>query len=475
MVTDRVRTELVEADPPPRFDLWELLVLGIARSRKLIAFAAVVGVGVAFVVALMTPNTYVSESKLFLRIGRREQISSETMSGMMEPVGDSGPTIRDELHMLDDRAIYEKVAAEIGPSEVLRPADPSRYDNEDTGTAVRVMHSVQSFLYQLGNSKSAGPDTENALQAATQILHKGTVLTTEPESNVITVRYASTAPSRARETNKTIINAFIERHAEQFAIDRYLEENREKLLKAEARRDESGRAYFEVMEECGFFDFAIERPALLAELEDQESTLFTAHTDHAEKVAQHKALLLRIKGIPQFLNTVREREPNPKYMEVRDAIAALEVEISALAARVEAGKGYVAEKEAELIRMRECEKRHAYLAQVRDTQDEHYQALLQRYSLLEDLANIREESTNLSILQQPHYDEEKVGPQRGKMLAIGVLGGLLVGLLIALLREIMDSRLRYPQAIERVLGVRVLDVIPEVEASEDSEIERTAA
>jgi len=474
-VTDRVRTELIEAEPPPRFDLWELLVLGIARSRRLIAMATVAGVAIALVFAMLSPNTYVSVSKLFLRIGRREQISSEALIGTMELPGDGGPTITDELHMLGDRAIYARVAEELGASEVLRPADPSRYDGDETGIAKRVMHSVQSFLYQLGAVQNPGADTEEALRLATQVLHESTLLTTEPESHVITVRFTSTAPERARDTNKAILLAFIDRHSEQFAIDRYLDENREKLVRAEMRRDESNSAYYEVMEECGFFDFETERPALLAELETQERALFVARTDYEEKRAQHKALMLRIKGIPQFLNTVREREPNPKYMVVRDEIAALEVDIAALEVRVDAGEMYVAEKQAELVRMRECEKRHAYLATVRESQDEHYQALLQRYSLLEDLANIREESTNLSILQQPTFDEDKVGPKRGKMLSVGLVGGLLVGLLIALLREVLDSRLRYPQAIERVLGVRVLDVIPEVEESEQPEIERTAA
>lgn len=474
-MADVPHTELIESDPPPRFDLWELLVLGVARSRRWIAAATTAGVLIALGVGILTPNTYISESKLFLRIGRLEQISSEALVGPLEPLGDSGPTIQDELHMLRDRAIYERVAEDLGPSEVLRPADPSRYDNERTSMPKRVMHSVQSFLYRLGTVSSDAPGTVEALRTATTLLHKGTILTTEPESNVITVRYASTSPSRARDTNKALLDAFIQRHSEQFSIDRYLEDNREKLNQAKERREQSSQEYFELLETCGFFDFETERPALISELEDQENELFTARSNLAEKTAQHKALLLRIKGIPQFVNTVREREPNPKYIEVRDEIASLEVDLAALEVRVDGLEAFVASKQDELLRMREAEKQHAFLATVRESEEEQYRSLLERYTLLEDLASIHEEATNLSVLQEPSFDEDKVGPKRGKMLAIGLLGGLLVGILIALLREILDSRLRYPQAIERVLGVRVLDVIPEVEIASSMDMERDAA
>ncbi len=44
---------------------------------------------------------------------------------------------------------------------------------------------------------------------------------------------------------------------------------------------------------------------------------------------------------------------------------------------------------------------------------------------------------------------------------IGLGGGLLAGLLFTCLRQLLDSKLRYPRTVQTSLGVPVLGVIPE--------------
>ena len=466
--------DLVESEPGPRFDLRQLLVFGVARSRRWIATTAAVGLAIGMGSAMLQPNTYTSEAKLFLRVGQREQVTFDTLMGTLEEPSSRGPTISDEVHMLSDRSIYGRVAQKLGPGEILRPADPSRYDDDETPLLLRAMHEVQAFLYGFGSAIGVSGEGQEAMRAATEILHRNTELVTDEESSVITVLHTSNAPERARDYNQAIVEAFVERHAEQFSIDRYLEENRHKLDEAERKRDELDKAYFDLLEGCGFYDFETQRPALIEELEDQQGELHIARTLRSETKAQREALGLRMSGVPRELTVVGSPQPNPRYLELSEAVDELDVTLAGLDARIESLEGWVATKRAELDRLRECEKQHAYLATVRTAANERYSTLMRRYDMLEGLAGLREETSNLRVMQAPDLDDKKVGPARGKILLVGLLGGTAVGVFAALVRELLDRRLRYPHAIERTLGVRVLDVIPDV-GDLDGDDERHAA
>src|SRR5688572_27496842 len=115
----------VEREDGP--NLRVLLVRGVVRSFPWVCLIVLLGAGVGLGIGLMTPNQYASEAKLLLRAGAREQITSESLFG---PEGQRvpPPTMVDELQMLADAGLYERVAREIGPREILAPADPRRDD-----------------------------------------------------------------------------------------------------------------------------------------------------------------------------------------------------------------------------------------------------------------------------------------------------------------------------------------------------------
>ena len=68
---------------------------------------------------------------------------------------------------------------------------------------------------------------------------------------------------------------------------------------------------------------------------------------------------------------------------------------------------------------------------------------------------------NLQVTQEPFLPVDKEGPNRFKMLLMGIFGGLAVGLGIAMACQVFDPRLRYPKEAEATLGLRVLGVVPE--------------
>jgi len=72
------------------------------------------------------------------------------------------------------------------------------------------------------------------------------------------------------------------------------------------------------------------------------------------------------------------------------------------------------------------------------------------------------EASNLVIVQTPPYLPTKVSPQRSKNIITGLGMGFAIGAAFAVLRQFLDSRLRFPRTAKRVVGAKVLGVVPEV-------------
>ena len=57
---------------------------------------------------------------------------------------------------------------------------------------------------------------------------------------------------------------------------------------------------------------------------------------------------------------------------------------------------------------------------------------------------------------------DKEGPQRSKPLLMGLIGGMLLGAGLSVLRQVLDRRVRYEETVENGLGLRVLCVVPDL-------------
>src|SRR5690242_15519206 len=128
--------------PDPR----PLFVRGLGRSLPWMILLVVLGMAAGALAGLLQPNRFVSNAKLFLRMGAREQLTSESLLELDERQHAPPPTMVDELQMLSDVAIFERVARELGPRVVTQVADPARGDGPLTSGPVRLLHCVQGFL-----------------------------------------------------------------------------------------------------------------------------------------------------------------------------------------------------------------------------------------------------------------------------------------------------------------------------------------
>lgn len=295
-------------------DLRLLFVRGLSRSLPWVILLIVVGAGVGIGIGLLQPNRYVSNAKLSLRMGAREQLTAESLINFDERQHAPPPTMVDELQMLSDVAIYEHVARELGPRVILQPADPERDDGPLTSLPVRLLHRLQGSVLRSMSVSSQRSD-EDELRLATKTLRENTTVQNEPGSGVILVSHTSTSPELARGIVQALAAAFIERHRSQFSIQSLLEKSRGQLEKAKQSRDAAAKAYVDQVSQSGIAVLETQVPRLETELGALEVELFAARVRREEIGRLRASLTNRLQGIPAEVEIQRPSVmiPNEEY------------------------------------------------------------------------------------------------------------------------------------------------------------------
>jgi hypothetical protein len=136
-------------------EMHEVFVRGLVRSLPLVILLTLIGATIGFAFGLFQPNSYTSTTKLMLRPGAREEVTAESMIGLEGQHLAAPPTMFDEMQMLEDPAIFENVAQEVGPREILAPADPEAEDGPLVTAPIRWMHHLQSHVLAWWSERSA--------------------------------------------------------------------------------------------------------------------------------------------------------------------------------------------------------------------------------------------------------------------------------------------------------------------------------
>ena len=287
----------------PGPDMRTLLLGGLSRSFGWVLFFAALGALAGVLVGLVQPNLYESNSKLLLRVGARELLTSESMLGAVEDPRLSAPTVADEIQMLSDVALYEKVARDLGPETILKPADPGREDGPGTPFYTRAMHTLQARLFGAlpgvlpADHDCAGAACATCLRKAAKSLAKHTELGGEEGSNVIRVRSVSTSPELAQRTVQALTDAYIDRHREQYSIQALVERNRPKVQQAKRDRDAAAVAYLEHINRTGIEGGEPQlAPTSAAELSALEDKLWEARLQLEQVRDRRQAIASRSEG-----------------------------------------------------------------------------------------------------------------------------------------------------------------------------------
>lgn len=284
-------------------DLVHQIVRGVSRHYPAVFLLVLLGAVAGILAGWVQPSRFVSNAKLLLRFGAREQITSESLVDFEERQRASPPTLVDELQMLSDVAIFERVAMELGPEKILRPGDPALDDGTTASAPLPLLHRIQALGARWATSHEdvSELNAPQRLRAATKILVENTTVANEPGSNVILVSHTSSSPERAREANRALTSAFIERHREQFSIHSLVEKSRERIGQARQTRDEAATAYIDNLNRGGFAQLDSQVRRLEHAITGLENDLFSTRVRLEEITRLTASLSDRLKGIPSVI------------------------------------------------------------------------------------------------------------------------------------------------------------------------------
>lgn len=437
-----------------------LVIQALWRSRVWIIALTFVGLIYGLYDGLRRPNVYLSQAKLLLRLGEREQMTGESLLGTSVS-RESRPTIEDEIHMLYDEDVFMRVVKHVGPARLLEIEDPRSSDGPNTSPIVKAMHTVQAALMGAGNTANSGRYSEDQLAVlATDALMKDTFIMAEDNSNVITVRTVSTSPGKARYVAGLLMEAFIDRHREQFSLDRYLPTYRSKRDEARITYDEAREKLADHVAETGFIDLATQRELLLTSIAETNQSVAAARAQ-VEALEQERTLT------QTTIDERRSSMSSTTYAELRDRLQVLEIEIPTSRVGVTTQEAELERLGGELARLEESAKVQDVLGSEVERRGRLFRELSERLSKIEALAQIDVDGdTNLMPLQLPTLPLTKEGPKRAKLIVFGGAGGFALGIFIAVLRYLVDRRLRFPEQLERDYEVPVLAIAPTLEGAD---------
>ncbi|MEM6674430.1 MAG: hypothetical protein AAF726_16410 [Planctomycetota bacterium] len=514
------------------FDLREIVLYGVGRSRYLVALLASIGAFLGIAYALSIPNTYSANASLRYTPGLRErQFAPEASAGI--DVQSTPPSIIAELMLISDPEVFRQAAEQIGVLEILVPADPAQYDTASTNPVTRWIHGFQAKFNELRSPAPPDLTSEAAIAAAAATLRARTTFTPIGQSVVISVSHTSSSKERAVAHLDVILDACIERHREQYHTEEKLLRNQARegdiyqqlevartdfrAYRAECGIDDVDKSLTEVRSRLGDVDEQISavrttvasnaseleflteliesinpeqeivEPAIrtvnprydaaIADKEQATIELATLQTNgsltFAERSARKKELELRIAEYEKRLASndpyVIERpqtvtyQKNPQWVELEREIRVLTGTQRASDARLSGLEGEREELIAELQHVRNCETTYRELRGLIVDLEKDYESVASRNDELSNLMQLDEAgAANLSRYIQPRKPESKDGPPRAKV-ALGGLGvGLFLGLALAIARQLLDGRIRYPRTIEREFAFPVLSTVPEL-------------
>ncbi|MFT5050593.1 MAG: hypothetical protein ACI8QZ_001995 [Chlamydiales bacterium] len=170
----------------------------------------------------------------------------------------------------------------------------------------------------------------------------------------------------------------------------------------------------------------------------------------------------QLEPLIELRGAIIEKVPNPEYFEYKRKVDALTAEDNGLGLAIQEKQKNLRQLREQLDLAGECEKTHdIWSKRIVDGEQDLEQRKTVYYKVrgLNDLD--AEDESNLRIYQGALLPAGKSGPQRIKTVMMGLFGGLAAGAGIAVLRQLMERRVRYARTLENQLGLTVLAVVPE--------------
>lgn len=325
-------------------------------------------------------------------------------------------------------------------------------------------------------------------------------LSVEPvrSSRLVKVHVDNTDPALAARIANTTVQAFIamgmERRLESSSYAKSFLEDQIRQMKAKLEESERRLNTYAQTNQIltlddktsainqTYTDFAgalakaeqerIKADAVLAEMKRNPEASLPVTENKTIQAYKERRAKLQI----EYQENLRIYKPEfPKMLQIQAQLAEIESqlkeEITNIAGALQAARDAAAKQE-ELLRERVSQTRKQVLTTQEhgidmnllkrevDTNRQLYDSLLQRFKELGVSGNIV--SNNISVVDQAEPSLFPFKPNLLANLLVGLVAGVLLGAAVIVVLEIMDDSIKYPDEVERVLGLPLMGVIPKL-------------
>lgn len=238
-----------------------------------------------------------------------------------------------------------------------------------------------------------------------------------------------------------------------------LEELNKQLSAAEGDR---------ILKEARYRIAMSENPELIASVAP-ESVLSSLYKERAEALAQYAQLSAKYGSSYPRVNELQSQltELNSAIkQEVLKVGEAVHAEFEAARTSEQMLSSSFATQKQEAFKLNESAIQYAILRRDVESSRDLYEGLLKKLKEAGILAGLK--SSNINIVDSASVPIEPVAPKIPMNIALGCMGGLLFGVLLAFVVENVDSSIRTPEDIEGYCGLPSLGVIPNIVSAEQN-------
>jgi len=419
---------------------------------------------------------------------------------------DETTTLKTQYELLKSRSLAERVVDELRLDQSKPVVSPKTEDSRPTeeAPAQALDESKADYLERIvsGYSKITKPNTRNEEVLGRDAVINGFLgsLTVEPvrASRLIKLHVENTDPALAARIANTTVQAHIamglERRMEASSYAKNFLEDQIKQIKA--KLEESERKLNR---------YAQDKQILT--LDEKTSVINQTYTDYATALSKAEqdrikveSLYSEIKRNPdnvgivvenktvqsykeqraklqiEYQQNLRIYKPDfPKMVQIKAQIAEVESQIKQEIASIAAGvqsQYDSAQKQEALIREKLGQTRKQVLTtqdssidlnllkREVDTNRQLYDGLLQRLKQLGVSGNVA--TNNVSVIDPAEPSLFPFKPNLQRNLLIGLAAGLFLGLSLVFVLEFLDDSIKFPDEVERLLGLPLMGIIPKI-------------
>jgi polysaccharide biosynthesis transport protein len=478
----------------------------VLKHKWTLLIVIVLACGVAAVRTFLSTPVY--RSTVILQIERvaPRVVSFNSDADQEGGYVDEAMSLKTQYELLKSRSLAERVIEELrlDQSKADAVAEDVVAQAAEGAASAAADSSETGFLNRIvsGYHKITSPTTRSS-----EVLGREAVvarflkfLTVEPvrNSRLVKLHVQNTSPELAARIANATVQAYIamglERRMEASSYAKNFLEDQIKQIKA--RLEESERKLNR---------YAQDKQILT--LDEKTSVVNQTYTDYAaalSKAEQERikveAVFAEIKRNPdnvpavgdnktvqsykeqraklqiEYQQNLRIYKPDfPKMMQIKAQIAEVDSQIKAEIGAIAAGiqsQYESAQKQETLIRDKLAQTRKQVLSTQEgsidlnllkrevDTNRQLYDNLLQRLKQLGVSAGVV--TNNISIVDNAEPSLFPYEPSLPRNLLIGLAAGLFLGLCIVFVLEFMDDSIKFPDEVERLLGVPLMGIIPKV-------------